>query len=42
MPDDTVVVPERFDRVAWLREIRDITQILVNVALTAGVVIKIF
>ena len=41
-PGDTVVVPERFDRVAWLREIRDITQILVNVALTAGVVIKVF
>ena len=41
-PGDTVVVPERFDRIAWLREIRDITQILVNVALTAGVVIKVF
>ena len=40
-PGDTVVVPERFDRIAWLREIRDISQILMNVALTAGVVIKV-
>lgn len=41
-PGDTVVVPEQFDRVAWLREVRDISQILVNVALMAGVVIKVF
>ncbi|MBU2575249.1 MAG: SLBB domain-containing protein [Elusimicrobia bacterium] len=41
-PGDTIVVPERFDRIAWLREIRDFTQILMNVALTAGVVIKVF
>ena len=41
-PGDTVVVPEKFSRVAWLRGIRDITQILMNVALTAGVVIKVF
>lgn len=41
-PGDTVVVPERFDRVTWLREIRDISQILVNVALMAGVVVKVF
>ncbi|MBI4801790.1 MAG: SLBB domain-containing protein [Elusimicrobia bacterium] len=41
-PGDTVMVPERFDHIAWLREIRDFTQILMNVALTAGVVIKVF
>ncbi|MCK4935984.1 MAG: SLBB domain-containing protein [Elusimicrobiales bacterium] len=41
-PGDTIVVPEKFSRVAWLRGIRDITQILMNVALTAGVVIKVF
>ncbi|MBU2529690.1 MAG: SLBB domain-containing protein [Elusimicrobia bacterium] len=41
-PGDTIVVPEKFSRVAWLRGIRDITQILMNVALTAGVVIKLF
>jgi len=30
-------VPEKIERVAWLRDIKDITQILANVALTAGV-----
>lgn len=39
---DTVVVPEKFDRIAWLREIKDFAQILMNVAVTAGVVIKVF
>ncbi|MDD5008796.1 MAG: SLBB domain-containing protein [Syntrophorhabdaceae bacterium] len=36
-PGDTIVVPEKIERVAWLRDIKDITQILANVALTAGV-----
>lgn len=33
---DTLVVPQKLDKVAWMREIKDITQILANVALTAG------
>ena len=37
-PGDTIVVPEKIERVAWLREIKDITQILFNVAIAAGVV----
>jgi polysaccharide biosynthesis/export protein len=37
-PGDTIVVPEKLDRIAWLREIKDITQILANVAVTAGAV----
>ncbi len=41
-PGDVVVVPERLERVAWLREIRDITQILMNVAATTGIIIKVF
>jgi protein involved in polysaccharide export with SLBB domain len=41
-PGDIIVVPERFEHIAWLREIRDITQILMNTAVTAGVVIKLF
>ena len=36
-PGDTIVVPDKVERVAWLRDIKDITQILANVALTAGV-----
>jgi len=38
-PGDTIVVPEKLERIAWLKEIKDITQILANVALTAGVII---
>ena len=41
-PGDTIVVPEKLDRVAWLREIKDITQILMQMAVTAGVVINLF
>jgi protein involved in polysaccharide export with SLBB domain len=36
---DTIVVPERLERVAWLRDIKDITQIISQVAVTAGVVL---
>ncbi|GAM10828.1 polysialic acid transport protein KpsD [Geobacter sp. OR-1] len=38
-PGDTLVVPQKLERTAWLREIKDITQILANVALTAGTVL---
>jgi len=41
-PGDMIVVQENFEHVAWLREIRDITEILMNTAVTAGVVIKLF
>jgi len=41
-PGDVIVVQENFEHVAWLREIRDITQILMNTAVAAGVVIKLF
>lgn len=39
MPGDTVVVPQKIERVAWMREIKDITQILASIALTAGTVL---
>jgi len=41
-PGDTIVVPEKTERIAWLREIRDITQILMNTAVAAGVAINLF
>jgi protein involved in polysaccharide export with SLBB domain len=41
-PGDTIVVPEKLERIAWLREIKDITQILYQIAVTAGVVIVAF
>lgn len=37
-PGDTLVVPQKLERISWMREIKDITQILANVALTAGTV----
>ncbi|MCX5847789.1 MAG: SLBB domain-containing protein [Deltaproteobacteria bacterium] len=39
---DIIVVPEKIERIAWLREIRDITQILMQMAVTAGITIKLF
>jgi protein involved in polysaccharide export with SLBB domain len=41
-PGDTIVVPERLERIAWMRNIKDITQILYQVAVTAGVLITVF
>lgn len=41
-PGDTIVVPERLDKGLWLREVRDITQILYQIAVTAGVLIVAF
>lgn len=38
-PGDTLVVPQKIERVAWLREIKDITQIIANAAVTAGTII---
>lgn len=35
---DTLVVPQKIEKTAWIREIKDITQILANVALSAGTV----
>lgn len=36
-PGDTIVVPEKVDRVAWLRNLKDITQILANMAQVVGI-----
>jgi protein involved in polysaccharide export with SLBB domain len=41
-PGDTIVVPEKFERIAWLREIKDITQILYQIAIATGVTIALF
>jgi protein involved in polysaccharide export with SLBB domain len=38
-PGDTVVVPQRLERTAWLRDIKDLTTILSQIALTAGTVL---
>ena len=41
-PGDTIVVPEKVEKIAWMREIKDITQILYQIAVTAGVLIVTF
>ncbi|KAF0218557.1 MAG: polysaccharide export [Geobacteraceae bacterium] len=38
-PGDTLVVPQRLERIAWMRNIKDITTILSQIALTAGVIL---
>lgn len=37
-PGDSIVVPEQLERIAWLREIKDIATILGQIAVVAGVV----
>ena len=41
-PGDVIAVPENFERIAWLREIRDITQILMNTAVASGNLVLLF
>ena len=41
-PGDSIVVPEEFEKIAWLREVKDITQILFQIAVTTGVVMRLF
>ncbi|OGP16250.1 MAG: hypothetical protein A2V21_311930 [Deltaproteobacteria bacterium GWC2_55_46] len=41
-PGDTIIVPEKLDKIHWLREIKDLTQILYQIAVTAGVLIVVF
>lgn len=41
-PGDTIVVPEKLERIVWMREIKDITQILYQIAVTTGVLIAAF
>lgn len=41
-PGDTIVVPEQIEKVVWLRDVKDLTQILYQIAVTAGVLIVTF
>ncbi len=38
---DTVIVPQKLERVSWMKELKDITQILGNLAVTAGIPLAI-
>ena len=39
LPGDTLVMPQKLERTAWIREIKDITTIISQIALTAGTVL---
>jgi len=39
---DTIVVPERLERAAWLRNLKDITQILANAGLAAATIAVLY
>lgn len=41
-PGDTIIVPEKLERVPWLRNVKDITQIIYQLAVSAAVAIKMF
>lgn len=41
-PGDTIVIPEDTEKIYWMKDIRDITQILYQIAVTAGVLIVAF
>lgn len=38
-PGDSIIVPEDFEKIAWLKEFKDITSILAQIAVTAGIVL---
>ncbi len=41
-PGDTIVVPEKLTRIAWMRNVKDITQIMFHIMATTGVLISAF
>ena len=40
-PGDTIMVPDNYNRIPWMRNIKDITQIMMQIAVTAGVLTNI-
>ncbi|MDH4267105.1 MAG: SLBB domain-containing protein, partial [Deltaproteobacteria bacterium] len=41
-PGDSILVPEKYERIYWTREIRDWTQILFQIAVAAGVLAALY
>lgn len=41
-PGDSIIVPEKLSSIAWLRDIKDFTQIIYQIAMTAGVTMVLF
>lgn len=40
-PGDTIVVPDELDRIAWLKNTKDLVQVLYQVAVGAGVLLRL-
>lgn len=40
-PGDTILVPEKYERIYWIKEIKDWTQIIFQIAVAAGVVLAL-
>jgi hypothetical protein len=38
-PGDAIVVPDKLERISWMQTIKDVSQILGNIAATAGIAI---
>jgi polysaccharide export outer membrane protein len=41
-PGDTIIVPQKLQEFPWLRNIKDVTQVLMNIAVTAAVAIHLY
>jgi len=41
-PGDTILVPEKYERIYWTRELRDWTQIFFQIAVAAGVIVALY
>jgi protein involved in polysaccharide export with SLBB domain len=41
-PGDSILVPEKYERIYWTRELRDWTQIFFNIAVAAGVLVALY
>ncbi|MBW2035822.1 MAG: hypothetical protein JRI94_20060 [Deltaproteobacteria bacterium] len=41
-PGDTVIVPRKVEKFPWLRVVKDITQIMFQIAVAAGVIIAAY
>jgi protein involved in polysaccharide export with SLBB domain len=39
---DTIVVPEKMARISWMRDVKNVTEILYQIAVTTGVLIVAF
>lgn len=41
-PGDTILVPEKYERIYWTREVKDWTQIFFQLAVAAGVIVALY